>query len=132
MTLAAIVEGEAQAAEERDTIAGLYWNRLKIGMKLDADPTVKYGLKLDRPITAAELRIDNPYNTYTRPGLPPGPINNPGLAAIKATLHPAQHKKIYFVSRGDGSGRHFFSSSIAEHNRYIALSNRNNRSKQPL
>lgn len=132
MTLASIVEGEAQASEERDTIAGLYWNRLKIGMKLDADPTVKYGLKLDRPITAAELRIDNPYNTYTRPGLPPGPINNPGLAAIKATLNPAHHKKIYFVSRGDGSGRHFFSSNIAEHNRNIALSNRNNRLKQPL
>lgn len=127
MTFASIVEGEAQAPEERDTIAGLYWNRLDRGMKLDADPTVKYGLALDRPITAAELRIDNPYNTYLHPGLPPGPINNPGVAAIKAVLYPAKHNKLYFVSRGDGSGRHFFSRTIAEHNRRIAESNWNSR-----
>jgi UPF0755 protein len=127
MTLASIVEGEAQASEERDTIAGLYWNRLRRGMKLDADPTVKYGLGLDHPITARELRIDNVYNTYLHPGLPPGPINNPGLAAIKATLYPAKHNKIYFVSRGDGSGRHYFSTTIQEQQYWISVSNRNSR-----
>ena len=125
MILASIVEGEAQRPEERDTIAGVYYNRLKIGMKLDADPTVQYGLGLTRQITHDELLKNNPYNTYLNTGLPPGPINNPGKAAIVAALHPAHHDKIYFVARSDGSGGHYFSKTIAEQEKMIKLSNRN-------
>jgi UPF0755 protein len=125
MTLASIVEAEAQRADERDTIAGVYWNRLKINMKLDADPTVQYGLGLDRPITAAELRKENPYNTYMNVGLPPGPINNPGIAAIKATLNYAKHDKIFFVAKRDGSGGHYFAKTMAEQERNIRRSNKN-------
>lgn len=125
MTLASIVEAEAQRHDERDTIAGVYWNRLKIGMKLDADPTVQYGLSLDRPITSRELHQENPYNTYINKDLPPGPINNPGIAAIKATLNYAKHDKIYFVARRDGSGGHYFARTMAEQDRNIRRSNQN-------
>ena len=125
MTLASIVEAEAQRADERDTVAGVYWNRLKIGMKLDADPTVQYGLSLDRPITSAELRKENPYNTYINKDLPPGPINNPGIAAIKATLNYAKHDKIFFVAKRDGSGGHYFARTMAEQERNIRRSNQN-------
>src|SRR5439155_26614894 len=86
MTLASIVEAEAKRPEERDTIAGVYLNRLKIGMKLDADPTVQYGLHLNRPITHEDLLAPNPYNTYMNRGLPPGPICNPGVASVRAVL----------------------------------------------
>jgi UPF0755 protein len=125
MTLASIVEAEARLPEERDTIAGVYWNRLKMGMKLDADPTVQYGLKLSRPITHDDLFKENPYNTYLNIGLPPGPICNPGKPAVVAALNPAKHDKIYFVARGDGSGGHYFSRSAAEQEKMIRRSNRN-------
>ncbi len=125
MTFASIVEAEAHRPDERDTIAGVYWNRLKIGMKLDADPTVAYGLDLNRPVTAAELRIPGAYNTYQQVGLPPGPINNPGKAAIIAALNPAKHDKIYFVARRDGSGGHYFSKTSAEQTTAIKRSNEN-------
>jgi UPF0755 protein len=125
MTLASIVEAEAQVASERDTIAGVYHNRLRIGMKLDADPTVQYGHGLERPITGTDVRRDNPYNTYLRKGLPPGPINNPGKAAILATLNPAKHSYIYFVARRDGTGGHYFSKTIAEQTRMIGVSRKN-------
>jgi UPF0755 protein len=128
LTFASIVEAEAQRADERDTIAGVYFNRLKIGMKLDADPTVQYGLGLSRPITHDDLLKDNPYNTYLNTGLPPGPINNPGKAAIVAALHPAHHDKLYFVARRDGSGGHYFSKNIAEQEKAIKQSNRNQNS----
>jgi len=127
MTLASIVEAEARLPVERDTIAGVYWNRLKMGMKLDADPTVQYGLKLSRPITHDDLFKENPYNTYLNIGLPPGPICNPGKPAILAALNPARHNKIYFVARGDGSGGHYFSHSSAEQEKMIRRSNRNER-----
>ncbi len=119
MTLASIVEAEAHLPKERDTIAGVYWNRLNIDMKLDADPTVQYGLHLTRPITHDDLSIPTPYNTYMNTGLPPGPINNPGAAAIKAALEPAHHNKLYFVARRDGSGGHYFSRTMDEQSRMI-------------
>lgn len=127
MTLASIVEAEARLHDERDTIAGVYWNRLKMGMKLCADPTVQYGLGLSRPITHDDLFKENPYNTYLNIGLPPGPICNPGKPAIFAALNPAKHDKFFFVARGDGSGGHYFSHSDAEQAKMIRRSNRNER-----
>jgi len=125
ITFASIVEAEARRPDERDTIAVVYLNRLKIGMKLDADPTIGYGLQLNRPVSHDDLLKENPYNTYQIVGLPQGPINNPGKAAIISALHPAHHDKIYFVARRDGSGGHYFSKTIAEQEKIITLSNRN-------
>jgi UPF0755 protein len=117
VTLASIVEKETGKAEERRTIAGVYCNRLKIGMKLDADPTVIYpitkGKPLGRRIKRSELLADTGYNTYRRPGLPEGPIANPGKESIAAVLNPAPTKAIYFVA--DGSGGHVFAETFAEH-----------------
>lgn len=94
-------------------------------MKLDADPTVQYGLGLNRPITHDDLLKDTPYNTYRNPGLPPGPVNNPGRAAIDAALHPVDHKFLYFVTRRDGSGGHYFSESMDGQNQNINRAKRN-------
>jgi len=117
VTLASIVEEEAQVPEERPIIAGVYLNRLRLGMKLDADPTVRYALQKppDQDLTLSDLQVDDPYNTYRYPGLPPGPICNPGEASIRAVLFPAEHDYLYFVARGDGSGRHRFSRTLEEH-----------------
>lgn len=114
--LASIVEGEARVPSERSTIAGVYLNRLRRGMKLDADPTIQY-LFPNGPkrLLYSDLKIDSPYNTYLHKGLPPTPINNPGRASILATLDPARHDYIYFVARGDGSGAHNFSRNAREH-----------------
>jgi len=118
-TIASIVEKEAQVSEERPVIAAVYLNRLKIGMKLDADPTVCYAV---RKFTGAplykDLEFDSPYNTYKYPGLPPGPISNFGKASLEAVLNPAKVDYLYFVSRNDGT--HAFSSSLAEHNQNVA------------
>ena len=120
--LASIVEKETGKAAERPMIAGVYCNRLKIGMKLDADPTVIYpvtkGKPLGRRILRSELNADNGYNTYRRSGLPEGPIANPGKASIAAVLHPAQTKALYFVA--DGSGGHAFAETLAEQNANVA------------
>jgi UPF0755 protein len=120
--LASIVEKETAKAAERPMVAGVYCNRLKIGMKLDADPTVIYpvtkGKPLGRRILKSELDADNPYNTYRVAGLPPGPIANPGRASIEAVLHPAQTKALYFVA--DGSGGHVFADTLAEQNANVA------------
>jgi UPF0755 protein len=98
-------------------VAGVYCNRLRVGMKLDADPTVIYpitkGKPLGRRIRRSELMSDNPYNTYTSPGLPPGPIANPGRESIAAVLNPAQTEAIYFVA--DGTGGHIFADTFEEH-----------------
>jgi UPF0755 protein len=116
VTLASIVEKEARAHEEREVIAGVFHRRLKLGMPLQADPTVLYGLhRWDRHLTRADLRMDSPYNTYRRAGLPPGPICSPGLACLKAAAEPADVPYLYFVTRKDGSGRHRFSRSLREH-----------------
>lgn len=125
MTLASIVEAEAKVRTERDTIAGVYLNRLRIGMKLDADPTVQYGLHLTRPITHGDLELPGAYNTYQNIGLPPGPICNPGAASVRAVLHPATHKYLYFVARRDGSGGHYFSRTLKEQERAINLARGN-------
>ena len=118
VTLASIVEKETGKASERRTVAGVYCNRLKIGMKLDADPTVIYpvtrGKPLGRRILRSELNADNGYNTYRRAGLPNGPIANPGRASIAAVLDPEPHQFIYFVA--DGTGGHVFARTLAEHN----------------
>jgi UPF0755 protein len=116
VTLASIVEKETGKPAERRTVAGVYCNRLRIGMKLDADPTVIYpitkGKPLGRRITRSELRSGDPYNTYTHAGLPPGPIANPGKASIEAVLNPAETKALYFVA--DGTGGHVFAETLAD------------------
>jgi len=120
--LASIVEKETGKPAERPMIAGVYCNRLKIGMKLDADPTVIYpvtkGKPLGRRILKSELHAQNGYNTYERPGLPEGPIANPSKASIEAVLHPAQTKALYFVA--DGTGGHVFADTLAEQNANVA------------
>jgi UPF0755 protein len=120
--LASIVEKETGKASERPMIAGVYCNRLKIGMKLDADPTVIYpvtkGKPLGRRILRSELNADNGYNTYRRAGLPVGPIANPGKASIEAVLHPANTKALYFVA--DGTGGHVFAATLAQQNANVA------------
>lgn len=121
VTLASLVEREARAAEERALIAGVYRNRLERGMALQCDPTVVYGLMLDGKwdgkIGYADLKYNSPYNTYLHRGLPPGPIANPGAAALEAALQPAKTDYLYFVA--DTRGRHFFSKTLAEHNRNV-------------
>ena len=120
--LASIVEKETGKPSERPMIAGVYCNRLKIGMKLDADPTVIYpvtkGKPLGRRILKSELNAVNGYNTYRRPGLPDGPIANPGKASIAAVLHPANTKALYFVA--DGSGGHVFADTLQQHQANVA------------
>jgi UPF0755 protein len=115
--LASIVEKETGKPAERRRIAGVYCNRLRIGMKLDADPTVIYsitkGEPLGRRILRSELNADTGYNTYKRPGLPAGPIANPGRASIAAVLDPAPTQAIYFVA--DGTGGHVFADNFAQH-----------------
>ena len=122
IVLASIVEKETGKPSERPTVAGVYCNRLKIGMKLDADPTVIYpvtkGKPLGRRILRSELNASNGYNTYRRQGLPQGPIANPGKASIEAVLHPATTKALYFVA--DGTGGHVFANTLAEQNANVA------------
>ncbi|MEW6595531.1 MAG: endolytic transglycosylase MltG [Thermodesulfobacteriota bacterium] len=119
LTLASIVEKETGQPRERPLIASVFLNRLRQGMRLQADPTVIYGLAdFDGNITKADLRARNPYNTYVNAGLPPGPIASPGREAMAAVLNPAPEKYLYFVSRNDGS--HHFSATLAEHNRAVA------------
>ncbi len=121
VTLASIVEKEAQLAEERALIAGVYANRLEQRIPLGADPTVIYALKLegrwDGNIRKPDLSMDSPYNTYRRVGLPPGPICSPGLASLEAAAAPAQTPYLFFVSRNDGS--HVFTRNLREHNQAV-------------
>jgi len=121
VTLASVVERETGRPEERPRIAAVFKNRLDRKMPLQTDPTVIYALRKagrwDGNIRKKDLDIDSPYNTYRRPGLPPGPIASPGLDAILAALHPADARDLYFVSRNDGS--HQFSETLAEHERAV-------------
>ena len=128
LTMASIVEKETGIPDERAQIAGVFDRRLKLGMRLETDPTIIYGLgeAYQGNITWAHLRTDGPYNTRTRAGLPPTPIAMPGRAALQATAHPAPGDAIFFVAMGDGSGRSRFAATYAEHQRNVAayLANR--------
>ena len=119
VTLASLVEREGKLPDERPMIAAVFENRLRIGMKLDCDPTTIYAALLQGryrgTIYRSDLDSDHPYNTYRHAGLPPGPIANPGLASLNAALHPATSDALYFVLRPDGSNSHQFSSSIEAH-----------------
>ncbi|MEX0958453.1 MAG: endolytic transglycosylase MltG [Burkholderiales bacterium] len=119
LVLASIVEKETGHPEERELVAAVFINRLKRGMRLQADPTIVYGLGEDFEgrLRTRHLQADQPYNTYTRAGLPPTPIALPGAAAIAATLNPADSPALYFVSRNDGT--HVFSRTLQEHNRAV-------------
>jgi len=121
VTMASIVEKETAASEERPLVASVYYNRLAQNMALDADPSVIYAELLtgtyQGSLRHADLAVNSPYNTYRFPGLPPGPIGNPGKSALEAALHPGNSKFLYFVS--DGNGHHRFARSLEEHNRNV-------------
>ncbi len=122
VTLASIIEREAVVAEERPRIAGVFLNRLEQGMKLETDPTVQYALGLQADggwwktdLTSQDLQFDSPFNTYLHPGLPPGPIANPGLSSLEAVAEPIDTDELYFRALCDGSGRHAFARTFEEH-----------------
>ena len=122
VTLASLVERETPRPEERPLVAGVFYNRLRLGTPLQCDPTVQYALQLagrpEQNVRPEHLRIDSPYNTYAHKGLPPGPIANPGEASLRAAMNPAQTDYLYFVANDQGG--HFFSKTLAEHNRNVA------------
>ncbi len=127
LTLASVVEKETGLSDERPLVAGVFHNRLKNNIPLQSDPTVIYALEnFDGDLRKADLSIRSPYNTYRVRGLPPGPIANPGLDAIRAVLEPTKTNYVYFVSRNDGS--HEFSTTLAEHNRAVDKYQRRGRS----
>jgi UPF0755 protein len=117
--VASMIEKETAIPDERPLIASVFYNRLRLGMPLQCDPTTVYAALLENryrgAIYRSDLASDNPYNTYTHAGLPPGPICNPGRASLDAALHPAKTDYLYFVARADGSGRHQFSATLADH-----------------
>lgn len=123
VALASIVQREAVVAEEQPMIASVFLNRLNAGMKLESDPTVQYALGYNKeqkswwtnPLSAEDLQTESPYNTYVNPGLPPAPISNPALSAIRAVAYPAQTPYYFFRARCDGSGRHLFAKTFEEH-----------------
>jgi UPF0755 protein len=122
VTLASLVERETPNAEERPLVAGVFYNRLRHGTPLQCDPTVQYAMelagRLEKNVHAVDLRTNSPYNTYEHRGLPPGPIANPGEASLRAALAPATTDYLYFVANDQGG--HFFSATLAEHNRNVA------------
>jgi UPF0755 protein len=128
LTLASIVEAESSIDDERPIIAGVYWNRLKKRMRLEADPTVQYALGEGKKLNRRDLEFDSPYNTYRHYGLPPAPINNPGKSSIRAVLFPRQHAYLYFVATGMGG--HRFANSFTDHQKNITKYHRTRRELQ--
>lgn len=130
VTLASIVEREAAVSSEAPRISGVFWLRLRVGIPLGADPTVRYALgKFTGTLTRSDLALESPYNTRLYAGLPPGPIANPGRKALEAAMHPDTTEGwLYFVAKDDGSREHYFSRSLNEHVRYKNMAARNRRS----
>jgi UPF0755 protein len=129
LSLASIIEKEAKLEEEKKLISAVFHNRLRLGMTLDADPTVIYGLgSFNRDLKKADLSSDTPYNTYKLKGLPKGPICSPSRSSIIAALYPQQSDVLYFVSRNDGS--HVFSKTIEQHNHFVLIYQKNKSRKQ--
>jgi UPF0755 protein len=123
VTMASLVEKESGVPAERPLVSSVFWNRTRQGIKLDCDPTVIYAARLENnyrgTIYMSDLQRDHPYNTYRRPGLPPGPIASPGLEALRATLNPAETNYLFFVAKGDGSGEHRFSETLSGHEKNV-------------
>ncbi len=123
VTLASIIQREVMVEDEMPLIASVFYNRLAIGMKLQTDPTVQYAIGYNaaqgtwwtNPLSGSDLQFDSPYNTYLNPGLPPGPISNPGLAALRAVAYPAESSYYFFQARCDGSGLHNFAVTFEQH-----------------
>ncbi|HET6690268.1 MAG TPA: endolytic transglycosylase MltG [Miltoncostaeaceae bacterium] len=126
LILASMIEREVAVARERPIVAGVMYNRLKAGMRLDIDATVQFALGEWKPeLSASDLAIGSPYNTRRFTGLPPGPICNPGLDSIRAAARPAKVPYVYYVARNDGSGRHFFATTPEQFDRDVARSEAN-------
>ena len=126
LTIASMIEREVSVPAERPIVAGVIYNRLHAHMMLGIDATVQYALGYWKDnLTEADLQIDSPYNTRKYAGLPPGPISNPGLASIQAAAHPAHVPYLYYVARNDGSGSHYFATSLAQFNQDVAKSQAN-------
>lgn len=127
VTMASLVEREAEVAKERPLIAGVMFNRLhgKPSMLLQIDATVQYVVGQKSELLLKDLEVDSPYNTYKHMGLPPGAIASPGSDSLRAVANPAKHDYFYYVTKKDGSGEHYFAKTLDEHNRNIALSEKN-------
>jgi UPF0755 protein len=126
LIIASMVEREVQVPAERAVVAGVIYNRLRQRMRLDIDATVRYAVgSWTAPLTRSDLAIDSPYNTRRYGGLPPGPISNPGLASIRASARPRITPYVYYVAREDGTGRHYFATTLDEFDRLVARARRN-------
>lgn len=117
VTIASMIEREVRVPSERPIVAGVIYNRLRLGMRLDIDATVQYGIGSWRELRGSDLRSSSPYNTRRFTGLPPGPIASPGSASLDAAANPAEHGYLYYVAKTDGSGGHRFATTLEEFNR---------------